>query len=839
VASVALLLGGVQLAEALDDKPPPLPNTKPDKADDKDLPKNELPVVGADLFDGFEGPDTSIWSFDSADDEAIGQYVEDGATQGKRALKVTLRGKGKKGKIHLRRDLDVDLSQASAFIVDITSPAPKLSVALALRSEPGGVYQEASPVTLKEGLNRDVRFSLDAATWKNEKSKWQYDSPPVNLRSVARMMLLLFTNDEKEGSFILDNLRVEGETIGARGSGGKVYRDWRPEFEIAPQSPPTASLYEGVQIPLLFRASYRDIFDRNDLACGATVTTPSGKTLDVRGFFGGAFTHSDHLPLSPGRAPVPPWGPFDDEVDTKKSDKKDEKKDASVTDSKKKEAAVTTTPAKPAPKTDAETKAGEAKTVSPVWFVRFTPQEVGRYTLVFYVRNSAGEVRSVEQAMVVAPEAMHQPGRIGGNVRVSLRDPKQLELSDGSPFFIFGQNVCWTQDWSPYLDKIKAYGGNACRIWLCPWGLNLERKSDAGSYDLDEARRLDRLIEKAEATGVRIIFSFTFHGMTKDFWGDSPYNLANGGTCARPQDFFTDRYARTQFKRLLTYATARWGPSPAILSWELMNEENLAVYDSEEDLLAWTREMSAYLSAVDTHKHLITTSVTWPQFRPDIWQDSHIDFVSIHSYGTDVHNVVYKSLSPFSVIKKPVLLAEFGGGWRATDDLPDKDGARLRAALWETMCAPDCGAALPWWWDTYVETRNLYPVFAAASHFMAGEDRRERYGESVQKSYPDGLEVAGAMDNQGARLYVQRPDWTKAPEMRGDTPLTAAEVPLELSGVNDGDYHIEFWDAREGVAFSTADATAKEGRLTIQLPAHKSEFALKVNRKEWLRPGIK
>ena len=793
-------------ASALEVKPPPVPETNP-KPPDKDLPKNELPVVGADLFDGFEGPDTSIWAFDSADDEAIGQFVEEGATQGKRALKVTLRGKGKKGKIHLRRDLDLDLSQASALLIDVTSPAPKLQIALALRSEPGGVFQESTPVTLKEGLNKDVRFPLDSATWKNEKSKWQYDGLPVNLKSVARLMLLIFTADEKEGSFVLDNLRIEGETIGRPGSAGKVYREWRPEFDAAPRLPPTASLYEGIEIPLLFHASYKDIFDRSDLACGMSVMTPSGRPLDIHGFFAGALSRREGPKLVPGRAPVPPWGPF--------------KEPAAEKDPKSK------------------TPPPEEKTITPVWMLRFTPQEVGRYTATFYVRNSAGEIRSVEQSMIVAPEAVTQLGRKGGNVRVSHRDPKQLELADESPFFILGQNVCWSQDWSPYLDKIKAYGGNTCRIWLCPWGLNLELKSDPGSYDLDEARRLDALIEKAESTGVRIIFCLTFHGMTKEFWGDSPYNLANGGTCGRPQDFFTDRAAKLQFKQLLAYASARWGSSPAILSWELINEGNIAAFDAEEDVVVWTREMSAYLAAVDAHHHLITTSVNWAGFRPDMWQDSHIDFVSIHSYGPDVASVVYKSFAPFSVIKKPVLLAEFGGGWRATDDLPDKDGARLRAGLWLTACSGSCGTALPWWWDTYIETRNLYPVFAATSHFLAGEDRRDRYGDWVQKAYPDGLAVSGVMDAQGGRLFVHRPEWIKAPDTRGDAALTAAAVPLELTGMVDGDYHVEFWDAVDGAKFSEADAVAKEGKLPLQLPAHKTEFALKVNRKEWIRPGIK
>src|SRR4051794_3674299 len=63
------------------------------------LPKGDIPTIGADLFDGFEGPDSTVWAFDSADDEAVGQYIEDGATQGKKALKLTLRGRGKKGKI--------------------------------------------------------------------------------------------------------------------------------------------------------------------------------------------------------------------------------------------------------------------------------------------------------------------------------------------------------------------------------------------------------------------------------------------------------------------------------------------------------------------------------------------------------------------------------------------------------------------------------------------------------------------------------------------------------------------------------------------------------------------
>ena len=472
--------------------------------------------------------------------------------------------------------------------------------------------------------------------------------------------------------------------------------------------------------------------------------------------------------------------------------------------------------------------------------MRFTPQEIGRYGLQLYVRNKLGETRTAPVAMVVVPE-QHDPalpGRKGGNVRVSARDARQLELQDGSPFFIFGQNVAWTQNWTPYLEKIKAYGGNTCRIWLCPWGLNLERQSDPGAYDLQAARRLDDLLTQAEATGVRIILCFTFHGATSDFWPQSPYNAANGGPCARPEEFFTDRNARRQFKRLLAYAAARWGASPALLAWELINEMDLAKFDRAEDLAVWTQEMAGYLKTVDVHGHLVTTSAARTDFLPDLWQDSRVDFVSIHAYGTDVSKLLSQHLTPYRALNKPWLLAEFGGGWNPADDVPDKDGARLQAALWLSACAPACGATLPWWWDTYLEAHNLYPVFAATARFLAGDDRRGRFGEWVRKSCEGGVEVWGIMDSQGARLYVHQPEWTRQPETRAGA-LLKAPLPLALNAMLDGNYRVEFWDAKEGKVFATQDAVARSGKLEIQLPPHAGEFAVKLERTEFSKPGLK
>ena len=42
-------------------------------------------------------------------------------------------------------------------------------------------------------------------------------------------------------------------------------------------------------------------------------------------------------------------------------------------------------------------------------------------------------------------------------------------------------------------------------------------------------------------------------------WKNNPYNAANGGPCARPEDFWTDAMARRFYRMRLRYLAARYG----------------------------------------------------------------------------------------------------------------------------------------------------------------------------------------------------------------------------------------------------------------------------------------
>ena len=91
-------------------------------------------------------------------------------------------------------------------------------------------------------------------------------------------------------------------------------------------------------------------------------------------------------------------------------------------------------------------------------------------------------------------------------VRVSLRDPRYLELSDGTPYIPNGLNVIhpWgdvsTAEGLAQMDRwLKALAdnqGNYIRIWLSSIFWDLEHQ-EAGVFDEERAKRVDALLNMA------------------------------------------------------------------------------------------------------------------------------------------------------------------------------------------------------------------------------------------------------------------------------------------------------------------------------------------------------
>jgi len=118
---------------------------------------------------------------------------------------------------------------------------------------------------------------------------------------------------------------------------------------------------------------------------------------------------------------------------------------------------------------------------APTWRARFAPMEVGKYSAQTVVRNRGRTRRSEKLTFeCVASES-------GGFLRVSKRDPRFFELSEGSsqkPFFAIGMNMCFVknlQEHEGWMGNLGRSGGNFVRIWACckDWGMSIEGRKSA------------------------------------------------------------------------------------------------------------------------------------------------------------------------------------------------------------------------------------------------------------------------------------------------------------------------------------------------------------------------
>jgi len=116
-------------------------------------------------------------------------------------------------------------------------------------------------------------------------------------------------------------------------------------------------------------------------------------------------------------------------------------------------------------------------TGDPVWKARFATGTPGRWTAVARLDSPCGSATS-KPATFTCRSA---PGR--GYVRVSEKDPRFLEFSNGTPFFAVGQNVAFVKDTeqsSAMIRSLGRQGGNFARVWACceDWAMAIEaRKS--------------------------------------------------------------------------------------------------------------------------------------------------------------------------------------------------------------------------------------------------------------------------------------------------------------------------------------------------------------------------
>ena len=481
------------------------------------------------------------------------------------------------------------------------------------------------------------------------------------------------------------------------------------------------------------------------------------------------------------------------------------------------------------------------------WKIRFSPQETGTYRYVVRLRTRNG----------MAPEVRGQfecsASDAPGFVAVSQENGQYFEFSNGDSYFPVGHNVCWvsreggTFEYERYFEKLHDAGENYTRIWLCSWGLQLEGAA-LDDYRLDDAWRIDYVLELARQKGIYINFCLdNFHDWTaSDKRRFIPYFAENGGPAESIQDFFTNPAALEHYLRRIRYVTARWGYSTHLMAWELWNEMNYLVPDSEpEYVIDWCRRVAQAIRQIDSHGHLVTTSlgadVSWDK----LWQSREMDFAQYHAYLSshswlakdEEHDAVGYLTGRFDKLNqygKPFLAAEWG--FHGTNDhnplnARDRFGLHLHDAIWASALGGAAGTVMPWWWDNYIDPNGLYYHYQAFSRFSAGVNWSRRQWKHVNLQPAPDVRVIGLLSDGLALLWIQNPQntWYNRLIACEPAPVLSGKV-IELLPFRRGRYRVEWWDTYLGGAITSHETVIKGNHITLHLPDCGPDVACKIIR---------
>lgn len=364
--------------------------------------------------------------------------------------------------------------------------------------------------------------------------------------------------------------------------------------------------------------------------------------------------------------------------------------------------------------------------------VRYAPATPGTYSYVVSCTNLLSTATMPAQTFECVPSAL--PGFIRKNTS------NYLKFDNGKQYIPIGENMGWQSNnvvtnYTDWLTKLSANGGNFIRVWMSSWAFALEWKNGSNGfeglkkYKQSNAFYLDWLLDYCKDKDVYMMLALNNHGQVSTNvnpeWSNNPYNAANGGPAANTWDFFTSPVAKNLHKNRLRYIVARYGYSKQIQSWELFNELHWTdqFENRKNDLTAWDDEMSTYLKEKDVNKHLVTTSYGGTETITNTWSLPNIDFTQTHFYvnSPNIESVLAPANQTFlSQHAKPTLNGEFGlGPSGATLSADDPNGVHVHNAIWGSMFSGGLGSGMTWWWDDYVDPQNLYPHYKPLSGFVS------------------------------------------------------------------------------------------------------------------------
>jgi hypothetical protein len=291
------------------------------------------------------------------------------------------------------------------------------------------------------------------------------------------------------------------------------------------------------------------------------------------------------------------------------------------------------------------------------------------------------------------------------------------------------------------------------------------------------------------------------------------------------------------------YLQARWGYSPNIHSWELLNEGD--PFNARHYALA--DEFAKYMQQFAPNHHLVTTSF-WHSFPNDeFWANlnyPNLDYADLHAYAEDAADTAANSVSysdKHGALQpegagKPLVRGETGF---SEEVMLDSNGIWLHNYIWSNLNA---GGMYELYW--YGQRDIVNPKHGNDLRFyytiyknFAGDIPRNNgnYQDIAADVSNKKMRVWGQKDevNQCAHMWVQNQDHTWKNLVDGVT-VEPASGSVTITGFQPGQsYTLQLWDTyqtdpAQQITLSTTVSANANGALKIQLDDLTTDVAIKI-----------
>ncbi|MCX7047844.1 MAG: glycosyltransferase [Candidatus Sumerlaeota bacterium] len=496
----------------------------------------------------------------------------------------------------------------------------------------------------------------------------------------------------------------------------------------------------------------------------------------------------------------------------------------------------------------------------PYWAVRFMPSEAGVYNWRLSGKDHTGAtIETLPRSLRVTAA----PGR--GYLKADAKR-EYFVFENGEFFYPISLNLCWPRDgrtiglqgfnyknpnngtllFGDFFRQMNEAHVSAGRVWMTPWWCGLEWRDDypsyygIGKYSLQNAWRMDYLMQQAEKNNIMLEITLNHHGpwtMRHDEqWASNPYNVNNGGFLNNHPESMTDPRAKELFKRRHRYCIARYGAYPNLYGW-VMGIEVEVINGSESVRADWHKEMGEDIRKVDGGRHMLTTEFLGYNGDSSIWELDQIDYTQAAGYTQDSFVDVLRSRTEhLRQFGKPAIIEEYGGHAFGTSLY--HLALQIHNAPWIGWNTPMAGTPMPWWWN-FIFDWKLERYWGIFADYIKGENLSGKTWkfEDLAVDNAPGLRAMTRVGSDRAYAWVYHNRIAQNPfnnsQVFTDDPKAKLFEPVEdtgitINGLKNGRYAVECWSTWIQGKVIKSEATVTDGKLHVKMPILSRDIAIKI-----------